>query len=140
MAKNYIVKVNSVDKVEQLLQEIYDQCVKQYNEIQNEINKLSNSCNLAEVTIDEKAKYSKAIHDLFGDKDRVLKMKFEVSKLLTEFIKHNGDVNDTLNDASVAKNTKLNISEWRKQINDIMAEDTVQSYDLKINGEKNNGK
>ena len=140
MAKNYIVKINSVDKIEQLLQEIYDQCVKQYNEIQNEINKLSNSCNLAEVTIDEKAKYSKAIHDLFGDKDRVLKMKFEVSKLLTEFVKHNGDVESTLNDSNVSKNTKIDINSWKKQLNELMSEENVQSYDLKINGEIKNGK
>ena len=53
--------INSVEKIEQLLQEIYDQSVKQYNEIQNEMNKLSNSCNLADVTIEEKTKYSKAI-------------------------------------------------------------------------------
>lgn len=137
MAKNYIVKINSVDKIEQLLQEIYDQCVKQYNEIQNEINKLSNSCNLAEVTIDEKAKYSKAIHDLFGDKDRVLKMKFEVSKLLTEFVKHNGDVETTLNDANVVKNSKFDINTFRKQLDEIMEEDNVQNYTLKTNSEKN---
>ena len=31
MAKNFIVKINSVEKIEQLLQEIYDQSVKQYN-------------------------------------------------------------------------------------------------------------
>ena len=37
MAKNFIVKINSVEKIEQLLQEIYDQTVKQYNEIQNEM-------------------------------------------------------------------------------------------------------
>lgn len=136
MAKNYIVKINSVEKIEQLLQEIYDQCVKQYTEIQNEMNKLSNSCNLAEVTIDEKVKYSKAMHDLFGDKEKVLKMKFEVSKLMTEFIKHNGNIEDTLNDTNVAKNTKLDISEWRKQLNSIMVEDEVQTYDLKTNKEK----
>lgn len=135
MAKNYIVKINSVEKIEQLLQEIYDQCVKQYTEIQNEMNKLSNSCNLAEVTIDEKVKYSKAMHDLFGDKEKVLKMKFEVSKLMTEFIKHNGNIEDTLNDSNVAKNTKLDISEWKKQLNSIMA-DEVQSYELKTNREK----
>ena len=135
MAKNYIVKINSVEKIEQLLQEIYDQCVKQYTEIQNEMNKLSNSCNLAEVTIDEKVKYSNAMHDLFGDKEKVLKMKFEVSKLMTEFIKHNGNIEDTLNDSNVAKNTKLDISEWKKQLNSIMA-DEVQSYELKTNREK----
>jgi hypothetical protein len=136
MAKNYIVKINSIAKIEQLLQEIYDQCVKQYNEIQNEMNKLSNSCNLADVTIEEKSKYSKAIHDLFGDKEKVLKMKFEVSKLMAEFIKHGGDVEKTLNDENVSKATKLDITAWKKQINDIMAEETVQTYDLKTNGEK----
>lgn len=136
MAKNYIVKINSIDKIEQLLQEIYDQCVKQYTEIQNEMNKLSNSCNLAEVTIDEKVKYSKAMHDLFGDKEKVLKMKFEVSKLMTEFIKHNGNIEDTLNDTNVSKNSKLDISGWKKQLNEIMAEENVQTYDLKVNKEK----
>ena len=80
MAKNFIVKINSVEKIEQLLQEIYDQSVKQYNEIQNEMNKLSNSCNLADVTIEEKTKYSKAIHDLFGDKEKVLKMKIRAEE------------------------------------------------------------
>ncbi len=136
MARNLIVKINSVEKIEQLLQEIYDQSVKQYNEIQNEMNKLSNSCNLADVTIEEKTKYSKAIHDLFGDKEKVLKMKFEVSKLMSEFVKHGGSVEDTLNDSNVAKNSKLDINAWKQQINEIMAEETVQSYDLKISKEK----
>jgi hypothetical protein len=135
MAKNFIVKVNSVEKIEQLLQEIYDQSVKQYNEIQNEMNKLSNSCNLADVTIEEKTKYSKAIHDLFGDKEKVLKMKFEVSKLMSEFVKHGGSVEDTLNDTNVVKNSKLDINAWKQQINEIMAEESVQSYDLKTSKE-----
>ena len=135
MAKNFIVKINSVEKIEQLLQEIYDQSVKQYNEIQNEMNKLSNSCNLADVTIEEKTKYSKAIHDLFGDKEKVLKMKFEVSKLMSEFVKHGGSVEDTLNDGNVAKNSKLDINAWKQQINEIMAEESVQSYDLKTSRE-----
>jgi hypothetical protein len=136
MAKNFIVKINSVEKIEQLLQEIYDQSVKQYNEIQNEMNKLSNSCNLADVTIEEKTKYSKAIHDLFGDKEKVLKMKFEVSKLMSEFVKHGGSVEDTLNDTNVAKNSKLDINAWKQQLNEIMAEETVQTYDLKTSKEK----
>jgi hypothetical protein len=136
MARNFIVKINSVEKIEQLLQEIYDQSVKQYNEIQNEMNKLSNSCNLADVTIEEKTKYSKAIHDLFGDKEKVLKMKFEVSKLMSEFVKHGGSVEDTLNDSNVAKNSKLDINAWKQQLNEIMAEDTVQTYELKTNKNK----
>ena len=41
--KRYKVRLNSVEKIEELLQEIYDQSCRQITEIQNEINKLTNS-------------------------------------------------------------------------------------------------
>ena len=134
--KRVQIRLNSNEKIEQILQEAYDLTCKQLNDIQNEMNKLSNSCNLADVTIEEKTKYSKAIHDLFGDKEKVLKMKFEVSKLMSEFVKHGGSVEDTLNDTNVAKNSKLDINAWKQQLNEIMAEDNVQTYDLKTSKEK----
>ena len=134
--KRLQIRLNSNEKIEQILQEAYDLTCKQINDIQNEMNKLSNSCNLADVTIEEKTKYSKAIHDLFGDKEKVLKMKFEVSKLMSEFVKHGGSVEDTLNDTNVAKNSKLDINAWKQQLNEIMAEDNVQTYDLKTSKEK----
>ena len=40
--KRYKVRLNSAEKIEELLQEIYDQACKQITEIQNEINKLVN--------------------------------------------------------------------------------------------------
>ena len=55
---------------------------------------------------------------------------------MSEFVKHGGSVEDTLNDSNVAKNSKLDINAWKQQINEIMAEETVQSYDLKISKEK----
>ena len=57
-AKRYKVRLNSVEKIEELLQEIYDQSCRQINEIQNEINKLTNSTNLGsdDITMEEKAK------------------------------------------------------------------------------------
>ena len=68
--KRIKVRLNSVEKIEEVLQEVYDQACRQINEVQNEINKLINSTNLAsdDFTMEDKAKYFKAIHDLTGDK------------------------------------------------------------------------
>lgn len=130
MAKNYILKLNSVEKLEQLLQEIYDQAVKHFNEIQNELSKLSNSTNLSEVTLDEKTKYFKAVHDLMGDKTKAITLKFDIAKFMGEIIKHNGDIERTLDDPIVGKTTKLDITALKKQLNDIV-NDGPEEYNLK---------
>lgn len=130
MAKNYILKLNSVEKLEQLLQEIYDQAVKHFNEIQNELSKLSNSTNLSEVTLDEKTKYFKAVHDLMGDKTKAITLKFDIAKFMGEIIKHNGDIERTLDDPAVGKATKLDITALKKQLNDIVNEGP-EEYNLK---------
>ena len=130
MAKNYIVKLNSLEKVEQLLQEIYDQAVKHLNEIQNEMNKLSNSTNLADITLEEKTKYFKAVHDLIGDKNKAIGMKFDIAKFMGEILKHQGDIDKTLDDPSVSKNTKLDINALKQQINQIVSDEPI-SYNLK---------
>lgn len=118
MARKYSVRLNSIEKIEELLQEIYDQACRQLNEIQNEMNKLQNSTNLGDdsVSIDEKAKYSKAMHDFLGDKDRAIKSKFEIAKFMGEIVKHQGDVNETLNDANVRKNSGLNLKSLKDSI------------------------
>ena len=130
MAKNYVVKLNSLEKVEQLLQEIYDQAVKHLNEIQNEMNKLSNSTNLAEITLEEKTKYFKAVHDLIGDKNKAIGMKFDIAKFMGELLKHHGDIDKTLDDPTVGKNTKLDINALKQQINQIVSDEPI-SYTLK---------
>ena len=81
--KRYKVRLNSVEKIEELLQEIYDQACRQITEIQNEMNKLVNSTNMAEegFSIDAKATYAKSIHDFIGDKQKAIAAKFEVAKL-----------------------------------------------------------
>jgi len=132
MAKNYILKLNSIEKLELLLQEIYDQSVKHFNEIQNELSKLSNSTNLSDVTLDEKTKYFKAVHDLMGDKAKAITMKFDIAKFMGEIIKNKGDVDKTLDDPSLGKVTKLDITALKKQIKD-MDNDGPQEYNLKNN-------
>jgi hypothetical protein len=117
MERKYKVKLSSVEKIEDLLQEIYDQACKQIIEIQNEMNKLVNSTNLADISIDEKAKYAKAIHDFVGDKSRAVAAKFEIAKFMGEILKHNGDINGALNDPNFKQNTKLDWKTLRDEIN-----------------------
>ena len=128
--KRYKVKLNSVDKIEDLLQEIYDQSCRQINEIQNEINKLTNATNLGadDVTMEDKAKYSKAIHDFIGDKTKAIALKFEVAKFMGELIKKSGDAAAVVNDKNFAKKTSLNLDDIRKAMSD---DDDTAKYNLK---------
>jgi hypothetical protein len=131
MDKKYRVKLNSTEKVEELLQEIYDQACRHINEIDNEINKIINSTNLGadDVTMEEKAKYAKAVHDFIGDKSKAIQSKLEIAKFMGEIIKHNGDIEDALNDQQFAKATKLDLDKLRAEI--AGGEDDADSYDLK---------
>ena len=126
--KRYKVKLNSVEKLEELLQEIYDQACRQINAIENEINKLTNSTNLGsdEITMEDKAKYSKAIHDFVGDKTKAISQKFEVAKFMGELIKKSGDAAAVVNDKNFAKRTSLNLDEIRDAMND-----DTETYNLK---------
>lgn len=129
MEKKVKIRLNSTEKVEELLQEIYDQACRQLNSVQNEINKLVNSTNLAEASIDSKAKYAKAMHDYHGDMNRALTTKVELVKFMGEIIKHNGDIEDALNDQQFAKATKLDLDQLRQEISG--GDDDADSYDLK---------
>lgn len=114
--KRYNVKLNSIEKIEELLQEIYESASRQLNEIQNEMNKLMNSSNLGkdDTSMDEKAKYSKAIHDFVGDKDRAIKLKFDIAKFMGEIVKHNGDLNDMANDPAMSKKFGPSSLNWER--------------------------
>ena len=131
--KRYKVRLNSNEKLEELVQEIYDQYCKSLNEIQNEMSKLMSSTNLAVegFSMDDKAKYFKAMHDLTVDKKKALEGKTEVAKLLFEVIKHNGDANSTVSDQSFKKRTSLNLDDIRNAING--DGDGSITYELKKN-------
>lgn len=132
--KRMQIKLNSNDKIEQLLQESYDLTCKQINDIQNEMNKLSNSCNLGDVTIEEKTKYAKAMNDFIGSREKAITKKFEIAKLMAEIVKHNGDVNETLNDKNAMKNMgkAFSIEDLKKQMQEQMNNNTVsETYQLK---------
>ncbi len=109
------MKVNSAEKIEELLQEVYDQTCKHLNEIQNCINKLEMSTNLAEdgVMIEDKTKFAKAMNDFYTNKAKAMAMKLDIAKFLGEILKYNGDSNAALNDAGFRKNTKLDLKALR---------------------------
>lgn len=132
--KRMQIRLNSNDKIEQLLQEAYDLTCKQINDIQNEMNKLSNSCNLSDVTIEEKTKYAKAMNDFIGSREKAITKKFEIAKLMAEIVKHNGDVNGTLNDKNAMKNIgkAFSIEELKKQMQEQLNNNVVpETYQLK---------
>ena len=73
--KKFSVKLNSNDKIEQLLQETYDQCCRQHTLIQDEMNKLANATRLQDEVMDSKQKYSKAMNDYLTIKDKAIRTK-----------------------------------------------------------------
>lgn len=116
MAK-FKIKINDIDNIRDLLQETYRLADEQIIQSQNEINKLANSTKLQDEIMDAKSKYAKAINDYLAMKDKAISKKIEIAKLLTEIYKHNGDVNETMNDATVAKSVSFDFSKIREIVN-----------------------
>ena len=110
--KKYTVKVNNIDKVEQLLQETYNLACQQYTQIQDEINKVANTTKLKELDIDGKEKYGKVMSNYISLQQKSINQKFDIAKLMAEIIKHNGDINGAL-DASKNVPTSLDINKLR---------------------------
>lgn len=130
--KRIKVRVNSIEKIEEVLQEVYDQACRQINEIQNEINKLVNSTNLGsdDFTMEDKAKYFKAIHDLTGDKKSAIQTKLDIVKFMGEMIKYKGDAKAVVNDKGLSKRMSLNFNDIRNALNN---ESDTDTYTIKKN-------
>jgi len=97
--KRYKLKLNSADKIEELLQELYNETCKNIEAIQNEMNKLSNSINLNNEIVDSKTKYAKAMNDFITNKDKAIGRKIEIAKLMSEILKFNGNVSKTFEES-----------------------------------------
>lgn len=110
--KQYKVKLDSKEKVEELLQEIYTEACKNIEEAQRLINKIETSTNLNEEILDGKAKYAKALNDFISTKDRAIGRKFEIAKLMSEVLKYNGNVKQAFTEGEVPK-------DWGDALNSI---------------------
>lgn len=99
--KKYKLKINSTQKIEELLQELYDEADKNIVEIQNEINKLANSVQLSKEIVDAKAKYAKAMNDYISNKDKAIGRKLDIAKLMSEILKYNGNVKKAIEETQI---------------------------------------
>lgn len=128
MAKKYKVELNSNDNLQDLLQEVYLLAEEQIIQTENEINKVSNSVNWAELSPDEIAKLSKSIHDYMNIKDRAIAKKLEVSKLLNEVISHNGNVNGALEGG---KEMAFSLADMKKAVADAYEKSVEKESEVK---------
>lgn len=87
--KKQDVKINSVDSLEGLCQEAYNDACAQINDAQKTINEMVNSAN--PVDVDDITKIAKGKVDALKIKDSAIKIKLEIAKLQNDIIKNNGD-------------------------------------------------
>ena len=128
ISKKYKLKLNSAEKIEELLQELYDEADKNIVEIQNEMNKLSNSVRLSEEIVDAKAKYAKVMNDYISNKDKAIGRKLDIAKLMSEILKFNGNVKMAVSEGE--------IPDWQEITNALVdnseqEDDNVEKYHLK---------
>lgn len=116
MEKKFKVKLNSTEKVEQILQEIYDDAMRHMFLIQTKINELENSTKLADEPLDMKTKYAKAMHDYITDKEKCIGRKLDVSRLMAEVIKQNGNVESVISDTRILGNLSNEFDKFRNAI------------------------
>lgn len=130
LKKGYKLKLNSIEKVEELLQELYNETNKMVNEIQEQMNKLSSSVSLNQEPMDAKAKYSKAMNDFLSNKEKAISRKLDIAKLMSEILKFNGNMK------AVMQESDLNWEEFKDTLyetdNAPQQKDESEAYELKI--------
>jgi len=104
--KRFKVKLNSPEKIEELLQELYNEACKNIEEIQTQMNKVANSVQLNDEIMDAKAKYAKAMNDFIVSKDKAIGRKLEIAKLLSEILKYNGNLTKASESSDIFNNFK----------------------------------
>lgn len=126
--KNLKLKINNLSILEALLQELYDESTKNIYEIQNEMNRLSNSVQLNDEIMDSKVKYAKAMNDYSSNKNKALGTKLDVAKLMAELYKFQGNVKKMNQESEELPNWGDVIS----QINEMGEEkDSTKVYKMK---------
>ena len=125
--KNFKIELNSAQNLRDLLQQVMELADEQINQVQDEINKLTNLTNLTEEAMDGKSRYAKAINDFLVTKNKATSQKIEVARMLQEVIKHNGDVKESLEDTK----SSFNISDLQNLVDESMSRQS-KSNDTKV--------
>ena len=111
--KKFSVKVNDLDKVEQLLQETYNLACQQYTQLQDEINKVANTTKLKDLDIEGKEKYGKIMSNYISLQQKSIGQKYDIAKLMAEIVKHNGNVDDAITNLKGSV-TSIDLDKLRK--------------------------
>lgn len=124
------ILLNNADNVRDLLQETYKLADQQLIQAQDEMNKLANATRLQDEVMDAKQKYSKAMNDYLSIKDKAIKTKLDIAKLMTDIMSHNGDIKE------VAEHGNSNATFDLKKIKEMVSEsykenDKTKTIELK---------
>lgn len=128
--KKFVIRLNSIEKVEELLQETYNLATNQINQLQEEINIIKNTTTLKDTDIDGKEKYGKTINNYLVSMQKAIDRKFEIAKFMGDIAKYNGNINKALDNTN-ANNSLLNLDKIRKAVNEINSGDSPEKYELK---------
>lgn len=130
-SKKFVVRLNNEDKVEQLLQETYNLACQQYKTLQDEINKITHTTVLNSLDIDGKEKYGKIMNNYISLQQKSIAQKMDIAKLLSDIIKHNGDLKGALDDAK-GKGSTLDLNKLRElAVRASAQKDETEEYKIK---------
>lgn len=130
MAK-FKIELNNANNVRDLLQETYRLADQQLVQAQDEMNKLANATRLQEEVMDSKQKYSKAMNDYLTIKDKAIRTKLDIAKLMTEIMNHNGDVKEAVEQGG-ASNATFDLKKIKQMVSESYQEpDKTKTIELK---------
>ena len=114
-----------------MLQETYKLADQQLVQAQDEMNKLANATRLQDEVMDSKQKYSKAMNYYLTIKDKAIRTKLDIAKLMTEIMSHNGNVKEAIEQGGVS-NATFDLKKIKQMVNDSYQEpDKNKTIELK---------
>lgn len=130
MAK-FKIELNNANNIRDLLQETYRLADQQLVQAQDEMNKLANATRLQEEVMDSKQKYSKAMNDYLTIKDKAIRTKLDIAKLMTDIMNHNGDIKEAVEQGG-ASNATFDLKKIKQMVSESYQEpDKTKTIELK---------
>ena len=130
MAK-FKIELNNANNVRDLLQETYRLADQQLVQAQDEMNKLAKATRLQEEVMDSKQKYSKAMNDYLTIKDKAIRTKLDIAKLMTDIMNHNGDIKEAVEQGG-ASNATFDLKKIKQMVSESYQEpDKTKTIELK---------
>jgi len=129
--KKIKIKLNNPARLEDLLQELYNEACQNIEQIQTEMNKLSNSIRLNEEIMDAKTKYAKAMNDYIANKGKAINIKLDIAKLMSEVIKYQGNVSKTFNESEIPGDWDELIAKANSLDNNTEQENKKEEYTIR---------